>query len=811
MTPGRLDQNEFEFVDERGGFVLVASSITNPDERERWLRWLAGWENVNRTNRVSQPRTSRAYLRAGENAAVVLREQTGEDSRRGMRVSVLIGRSGDLTARFAARIARWPDGRPWPPARGGEEVARLPPRGPADYGVRRPDQQTDVAWHGELRVTSPAPDLGEVLLQDPLAVTLAAVLRQRADEAAGQGRQVVLVGADEPTATALVVALTGLLSYVGDDPRWPTFSTFEATYPRVAAHPHDPKMIFMPDRVEPERGFDRPVAYVYLAPALCGEGQQPYVAHRAAGPDPFARIARAVIRAGTIGLSEGQWRAFPVLADRWLQRPADWAAQVDAWAASHGVPPPPGPGEPAPHFSSDPPPSVLPPSVPPTTMPPPPDRSTDPRSGPSKPDSGTGAPPRTPHDAEELLRRAIRNFPDAGPFPRSMHTVDAFIQLARTRQWLNSNERNLVKAFLLRTFHWEQRPVTEAETGTAGSRSIRLPATEALAAVPLRQDLAANELVECLLEVLQLNADNRSGDLGRHLRRALELLVAFRPLPPAARDQPAATAPGPATRTSPSAAGVSPAAGWPTTSGDSAGSGNPASAVDPASSGDWAGSGNRVGSGDWAGSGNRVGSGDWARPAGTAGGLQHGSADQPSVQQDLPAAIETGASAYTAGPAQPAVVVPVGEPALRIDDVFVIHLQQLVAVAAETVRLRPPVEGLLMTASLLGTAAWLPSEAVTEVLRASVAHRDDEPLVAQDLDLERSWMQPIRAVPPAAGTDLDELQYTVWAELERLAGELRGLNRTPADQTPADQTPADQTVTDQTVTDWTYTDQAARD
>ncbi|OHV37276.1 hypothetical protein BBK14_02535 [Parafrankia soli] len=550
---GRIDQNEYAFANERDGFVLVASSIENPPDRGWWSQWLGGWQNINRANHVRQPSTSRVYLRDDQQGAVVLRQQTGSDSRRDMRVSVLVGSAEDLTGWGAARLAHWPAGRQLtnPDQSGVALIAR--PDLTAYTGANVVRLQEAVLADA-LELTSPVSGRGNIVLVNPLAALLAAVLKLRAESVGGAPvfggrRQLVPVGADEPVAAALVLVLTELLRHIGDGRDRLTYSTFEATYPRVGAHQRDPQVLFMPDFVQPERGLTRPVAYVFLAPGL-REDHQPYVHDGAAGDGPFEYIARIVVWA----YLQRELAHFPRLNDSLLRQPENWAGAVEDWAIRKGGPP-----------RSQP--VILPtePTIPAGSRQVAPLgephgqrwRHAEAQAGDGRPEDAWGQPrpgdgPRVPEafsasaaaptavpvagptaaeqtrHAEDTLRRAIANLHN-GLVGETTHTVDAFVRALRSRQWLTPVERNHVRKFLM----WVMpglapRAAREPyeEMTDPGLRRIRPSAVDALArlASPDATTIPASvDVVDCLAGVLELESGNAL--LLAETRDALLLLV----------------------------------------------------------------------------------------------------------------------------------------------------------------------------------------------------------------------------------------------------------------------------------------------
>ncbi|TCJ36121.1 hypothetical protein [Parafrankia sp. BMG5.11] len=552
---GRIDQNEYAFANERDGFVLVASSIENPPDRGWWSQWLGGWQNINRANHVRQPSTSRVYLRDDQQGAVVLRQQTGSDSRRDMRVSVLVGSAEDLTGWGAARLAHWPVGRQLtdPDQSGVALIAR--PDLTAYIGANVVRLQEAVLADA-LELTSPVSGRGNIVLVNPLAALLAAVLKLRAEFVGGAPvfggrRQLVPVGADEPAAAALVLVLTELLRQIGDGRDRLTYSTFEATYPRVGAHQRDPQVLFMPDFVQPERGLTRPVAYVFLAPGL-REDHQPYVRDGAAGDGPFEYIARTVVWA----YLQRELAHFPRLNDSLLRQPENWAGAVEDWAIRKGGPPRSQPvilpTEPTIPAASR---QVAPLGEPPEQR----WRHAEAQAGDGRPEDAWGEPrpgdgPRVPEafsasaaaptavpvagptaaaaeqtrHAEDTLRRAIANLHN-GLVGETTHTVDAFVRALRSRQWLTPVERNHVRKFLMRVMPGlAPRAAREPyeEMTDPGLRRVRPSAVDALArlaspdatAVP-----ASVDVVDCLAGVLELESGNAL--LLAETRDALLLLV----------------------------------------------------------------------------------------------------------------------------------------------------------------------------------------------------------------------------------------------------------------------------------------------
>ncbi|MCK9932863.1 hypothetical protein MXD62_37965 [Frankia sp. Mgl5] len=550
---GRIDQNEYAFANERDGFVLVASSIENPPDRGWWSQWLGGWQNINRANHVRQPSTSRVYLRDDQQGAVVLRQQTGSDSRRDMRVSVLVGSAEDLTGWGAARLAHWPVGRQLtdPDQSGVALIAR--PDLTAYTGANVVRLQEAVLADA-LELTSPVSGRGNIVLVNPLAALLAAVLKLRAEFVGGAPvfggrRQLVPVGADEPAAAALVLVLTELLRHIGDGRDRLTYSTFEATYPRVGAHQRDPQVLFMPDFVQPERGLTRPVAYVFLAPGL-REDHQPYVRDGAAGDGPFEYIARTVVWA----YLQRELAHFPRLNDSLLRQPENWAGAVEDWAIRKGGPPRSQPvilpTEPTIPAGSH---QVAPLGEPPEQR----WRHAEAQAGDGRPEDAWGQPrpgdgPRVPEafsasaaaptavpvagptaaeqtrHAEDTLRRAIANLHN-GLVGETTHTVDAFVRALRSRQWLTPVERNHVRKFLM----WVMpglapRAAREPyeEMTDPGLRRVRPSAVDALArlASPDATTIPDSvDVVDCLAGVLELESGNAL--LLAETRDALLLLV----------------------------------------------------------------------------------------------------------------------------------------------------------------------------------------------------------------------------------------------------------------------------------------------
>jgi hypothetical protein len=242
-TSGRIDRLDYAWVPERDGFGLVGSSLAEPENRSRWDIWLSGLQEIRQGAGVRQPESTRSYLTDGTFAAVVNRElSTGGSGRRDISVGVLVGAAADLSPSLALRL------HPWPPA--GHPADR--PAGPDRLGVAPLDIPTlpppppdaedallatlAAATAPEIPVTSPVERLGPVRLVEPLAALTAGALEQLRRQAAGEQRhQLVLVGADEPTARSLLLALTEVLAAqlgaLAPAAGWPTFSTFEAAHP----------------------------------------------------------------------------------------------------------------------------------------------------------------------------------------------------------------------------------------------------------------------------------------------------------------------------------------------------------------------------------------------------------------------------------------------------------------------------------------------------------------------------------------------------------------------------------------------------
>ncbi len=334
-TSGLVHRLEYVWVRERG-LLMRGSSFTDADVRDEWHKWLSGLQDITHGTGIRHPPTTRCYSVDGAYAAIINREWHNPDSSHSNWVSVLVGKMRDLPARLCLQLEPWPQPahsphHPYQPDEHGVWPLALPD---LSLATRETDGSA-ASWAAhKIRIFSPVERLGELVLVEPLAAVLAGALEHLHRLLAwGRRFQLVFVGADEPTARGLLVALTDLLGTAVPSSNWPTFSTFEIEYPKADITDRYPDMVFMPHFQTPHSEVRRPTAYVFLAPALRPVTPQAYefVTPAARGDGASERVARVLVAAYLEGGSARTAEALAGIHDL-RARNLDQIDALDQWA-----------------------------------------------------------------------------------------------------------------------------------------------------------------------------------------------------------------------------------------------------------------------------------------------------------------------------------------------------------------------------------------------------------------------------------------------------------------------------------------------